>query len=222
MIIALCVINWTAVSAIITAITALVAVIALWQNKQQLKEMRQQWLEDRRARLSFGIISNDGLFLLRITNGGKETAYNISMTLAGDPIDNHYSEAIKNSYTRLQNQSFAIEAGVSKYFYLSHMKSNMDSEIYIDQEKFMQSEINNWLDSYKYFPLHIAGTYCGRYSIEESFCISDFIMDGSMKIKDELVASMEDIKKGLVLNNKRYMPIQKSLDVIAKKITKEE
>lgn len=114
-----CVINWTAVIAIITAITALVAVIALWQNKQQLKEMRQQWLEDRRARLSFGIISNDGLFLLRITNVGKETAYNISMTLAGDPIDNHYSEAIKNSYTRLQNQSFAIEAGVSKYFYLS-------------------------------------------------------------------------------------------------------
>ena len=88
MIIALCVINWTAVSAIITAITALVAVIALWQNKQQLKEMRQQWLEDRRARLSFGIISNDGLFLLRITNVGKETAYNISMTLTGDPIDN--------------------------------------------------------------------------------------------------------------------------------------
>lgn len=59
MIIALCVINWTAVSAIITAITALVAVIALWQNKQQLKEMRQQWLEDRRARLSFGIIMMD-------------------------------------------------------------------------------------------------------------------------------------------------------------------
>lgn len=217
-----CVINWTAVSAIITAITALVAVIALWQNKQQLKEMRQQWLEDRRARLSFGIISNDGLFLLRITNVGKETAYNISITLTGDPIDNHYSEAVKNSYVRLQNSTFAIEAGVSKYFYLSLMKSNMDSEIYIDQEKFMQSEINNWLDSYKYSPLHIAGTYCGRYSIEESFCISDFIMDGSMKIKDELVASMEDIKKGLVLNNKRYMPIQKSLDVIAKKITKEE
>ena len=91
MIIVLCAINWTAVSAIITAITALVAVIALWQNKQQLKEMRQQWLEDRRARLSFGIISNDGLFLLRITNVGKETAYNISITLTGVLIDNHYS-----------------------------------------------------------------------------------------------------------------------------------
>ena len=38
MIIALCVINWTAVSAVITAITASVAVIALWQNKQQLKK----------------------------------------------------------------------------------------------------------------------------------------------------------------------------------------
>jgi hypothetical protein len=38
----MCMINWTAVSAIITAITALVAVIALWQNKQQLNEMRQQ------------------------------------------------------------------------------------------------------------------------------------------------------------------------------------
>lgn len=88
MIIALCEINWTAVSAIITTITALVAVMALWQNKQQLKEMRRQRLEDRRTLLSFGIILNDGLFLLRITNVGKETAYNISITLTGDPIDN--------------------------------------------------------------------------------------------------------------------------------------
>ena len=47
-------------------------------------------------------------------------------------------------------------------------------------------------------------------------------MEGSMKIKDELAASMEGIQKGLVLNNQQYMPIQKSLDVIAKKITKEE
>lgn len=47
-------------------------------------------------------------------------------------------------------------------------------------------------------------------------------MEGSMKNKDELVASIEGIQKGLVLNNKQYMPIQKSLDVIAKKITKEE
>lgn len=222
MIIALCVINWTAVSAIITAITALVAVIALWQNKQQLKEMRQQWLEDRRARLSFGIILNDGLFLLRITNVGKEMAYNISITLTGDLIDNHYSEAVKSSYARLQNRPFAIEAGVSKYFYLSRIKNDMDSEIILYREKFMQSDINRWLDNNMDSPLHIAGTYCGRYSIEEFFCISDFIMEGSMKIKDELVASMEDIKNGLVLNNKRYMPIQKSLDVIAKKITKEE
>lgn len=222
MIIVLCAINWTAVSAIITAITALVAVIALWQNKQQLKEMRQQWLEDRRARLSFGIISNDGLFLLRITNVGKETAYNISITLTGVLIDNHYSEAVKNSYVRLQNRPFAIEAGVSKYFYLSRIKSDMDSEITLYREKFMQRDINKWLDNNMDSPLHIAGTYCGRYSIEESFCISDFIMEGSMKIKDELVASIEGIQKGLVLNNQQYMPIQKSLDVIAKKITKEE
>lgn len=222
MIIALCVINWTAVSAIITAITALVAVIALWQNKQQLKEMRQQWLEDRRARLSFGIISNDGLFLLRITNVGKETAYNISMTLTGDPIDNHYSDAVKKSYVRLQNRTFAIEAGVSKYFYLSKIKSDMDSEIILYHEKFMQSDINKWLDNYMDSPMHIAGTYCGRYSIEESFCINNFIMEGSLKIKDELVASIEGIQKGLVLNNLQYMPVQKSLDVIAKKIMKKE
>ena len=98
----------------------------------------------------------------------------------------------------------------------------MDSEIILYRERFMQSDINKWLDNNMDSPLHIAGTYCGRYSIEESFCISDFIMEGSMKIKDELVASIEGIQKGLVLNNKQYMPIQKSLDVITKKITKKE
>lgn len=222
MILASCTINWTAVSAVTTAITALVAIIALRQNKQQLEEMRQQWMEDRRARLSFGIIANDAFFLLRITNVGKETAYNISMTLTGDLVDKHYSTAVKCSYSKLQNRSFAIEAGVSKYFYLSRIKSDMNNEILLYNEKFMQSDINRWLDSHMDAPLHITGTYCGRYSIEESFCINDFIMEGSIKIKDELVASVQGIQKGLVLTNNQYMPIQRSLDVIAKKITKGE
>lgn len=47
-------------------------------------------------------------------------------------------------------------------------------------------------------------------------------MEGSIKIKDELVASVQGIQKGLVLTNNQYMPIQRSLDVIAKKITKGE
>ncbi|MCM1041294.1 MAG: hypothetical protein NC396_02540 [Bacteroides sp.] len=211
-------INWSAISSIIMALTALAATISLIQNRKQLNVIKTQWKEDNRARLNFSIIVNDGLFLLKISNIGKETAYNIKLSIVSEIIDNHYSADIKKVYEKLQEKPIAIEAGVSKYFYISRINDTNLATIQIGNEVFNNDSINKWIDNNKDKPLNIIGRYCDQYDIKDSFCISDFIMDGSMLPKNELVASIQEIKKGLVINNGQYMPIQKSLDTIVKAI----
>lgn len=217
-------IDWNAISAIVTAIMALIAIISLCQNRRQLRILKEQWREDNRARLNFSVIVNDELYLLKISNIGKETAYNIKLNLSGDLIDNHYSDSIKDLYKKLQSRAIAIEAGVSKYFYISRVKSLDGGPIQIrgDKAAHTQESVNKWIDDNRDKPLKITGSYCDKYDINESFCISDFIMDGSLRLKDDLVASVQGIKKGLVLTNDQYMPIQKSLHIIADKIKKDK
>ena len=39
-------------------------------------------------------------------------------------------------------------------------------------------------------------------------------------VKDELTLAVERIKKGMIVQNDQYYPIQKSLDIIAKSMNK--
>ena len=90
----MCCINWDAISSITSVIMMLVALITLWVTYQQRKE-------DTRARLTFEIVSWKNLFLLKISNIGKECAYNIRMQIDGEFIENHYSEEVKNAFSNI-------------------------------------------------------------------------------------------------------------------------
>ena len=85
-------------------------IFSLWQTYQ----MRKQQQEEERARLLFSIISYKGLFLLKISNIGKRTAYNIKIKVDGDFIENHFSKNIKKEYEELAKTAFVLTGGDSK------------------------------------------------------------------------------------------------------------
>ena len=82
-------IDWDAVSSITSVIMMGIALFTLWVTYQQRRD-------ELRARLSFEIISWNGLFLLKITNVGKESAYNIQLNFSGEFLETHFSNEIKN------------------------------------------------------------------------------------------------------------------------------
>lgn len=187
----------------------------LRNSNEQLLELKRQWDETNRARLTFSIISYDGLFLLKISNCGTMTAFNVSVIFNKEFIDNHFSSKIKDSLLHLGLKPFCIEAGVSKYYYLSPIYS--DSSYNIGNESFTGDQVNRWLNAHKSDKICLSGSYNDKYRIAEEFSIEEFI-NGGIIVKDELALTVERMKKGMVVSNTQYYPIQRSLSVIAKHV----
>lgn len=91
-------INWNVVSCAISAIMTVLAGATLWVSYKQRRD-------DLRARLSFEIISHDDMLLLKVSNIGKETAYNVQLRFTGKPITENFSLAIRKGFASLESKN---------------------------------------------------------------------------------------------------------------------
>ena len=66
------------------------------------------------------------------------------------------------------------------------------------------------------------GTYNDIYTIDEEIEMNMFLDKTFMLVEGDLEVTMGYIKKGLVVQNNTYMPVQRSLDQIAKSIVRVE
>lgn len=189
----------------ISAIASFAMVIITWktlkQNKEQLSELKRQWDEKKRARLSFSIIPSQSWYELKISNIGYEPAYNIKIIFNNNFIDNIPIPKAKEIFRKFQENAFSIEQGKSKYLLIGVCDGAMEY----------------WKD--KCEDIIIKGSYCGLYSIDEKVNILEYTIGGSV-VDDELTTAFKYFKKGVIVQNDSYYPIQKSLDIIAKKIDK--
>lgn len=207
-------------SAAATFIIVIFTWLTLKQNSQQLEELKRQWNEDHRARLSFSIVSKQGLFMLKIANIGREAAYNIRLTFSDQFIESLLANSTKEIYKKLNGKSFSIEPNTNKYFYLSPIYGKTSVKFNRTNEEFSAEEINKWLDEFRYIPIEINGTYCDNYRVSETLKLDDYLIM-NLVVNDELTNNIADISKGTVVKNNQYYPIQKSLDIIAKSLSRE-
>lgn len=193
--------SWsTFLSAIASFAMVLITWCSLKQNEKQLNELKRQWDEKKRARLSFSIIPSQKWYFLKITNIGGESAFNINLKFNSDFIDNISIENAQKFFMKLQENPFSIESGRSKYLLIGCS---------------IENPTKYWKD--KCEVITIKGFYCDEYIVDERVNILEYTIGGSV-VNDELTTIAEYIKKGLIVQNDSYYPIQKSLDIIAKKI----
>jgi len=211
--------DWVAISSITSCLVVIITGITLWLNKRQLNEIKHQWVEENRARLNFSIVSNEGRFLLKIANIGKNNAFDIKLHFNEEFISTLFSKYSKNVYQTIQSKSFVIESGEKKYYDISPSYGYEGSSYSYpgNKENFTGKEINDWLDTNLYLKIEINGSYCDKYKISESFSIGDFITK-SIIVKDDISLALQEIQKGTIVQNDQYMPIQKSLDIIARHV----
>lgn len=200
--------GWTAIaaiatglSAIATAVMAFVALRSLLQNKKQLDELKKQREEENRARLVFEIISCQQIFILKIMNVGKSTAFDVFLNIKSKLIEEHFSEYIKSIFEQNNNKRFVMAPGRCLYFYLTPIHTTQKTHK-IDGEVFSSEMINQWLEKYKAEPIFITGSYCGRYEIQEKFSINDF-MGTSLIVYDNTTLALQDIGKELKKINEK-------------------
>lgn len=176
---------------------------SLQQNKKQLEEMKAQREEEERARLVFSVIVYQTAFMLKISNIGKRNVYNAVIHFNEEFLNDLIEERFQKFYRQL-SKPFFVEAGSSKYLYIG----------------FCEDVNAVWKN--KNVVIRMKGLYNDIYTIDEELSMSMFLDKTFMVVKGDLETTMGHIKKGLVVQNDSYMPIQKSLDQIAQSIKKIE
>ena len=167
----------------------------LKQNNEQLDELKRQWEDEHRPRINISIAIYRKALFIKIKNIGVGNATNIKLSFNKDFIMKLPKEKYKDLYLNVEKRPFSIEPGGAKYILIGFCED-------------IQKEWEN-----KSVVLNIVGTYCSKYTINETFCMEDFITQRFMEVKDALW----EIADGLSCPNSDHYPIQKSLDVIAKK-----
>ena len=115
----LCCINWNAISAIANIAIALLALITYIYSRNQAKKQDALRFEDLRARLAFSIVDWHNHYMLKISNVGKETAYNVQLNVSGPPISENPFDLVKDVFARLRETTIIIESGQSVYYLIS-------------------------------------------------------------------------------------------------------
>ena len=176
---------------------------SLQQNKTQIEELRLQREEDERARLVFSVIVYQTSFMLKISNIGKRNVFNAIINFNEDFISELVEKRFQEGFRQL-SKPFFVEVGTSRYLYIGHCP-----------------EVNKaWKD--KNVVIKMNGSYNNIYTIEEDIDMNWFLDKTFMVVQGDLETTMSYMKKGLIVQNDQYMPVQKSLDMIAKSIHKVE
>lgn len=208
-------------SAAVASIMIVFTYFSLKNNKETLNEMKREWEEERKARLSISIVANDSKFMIRIKNIGKLPAYNIQMGFNKEFVDSLFAAKIRNTYKELLKKNFTLDAGESKYFYLSPIYSHHVDTYQIGNETFHAGEINKWLDSFRHKLIIIEAHYNDKEFTHYETTLDDYLLS-NLVVKDDITQQLTALVKGTVKNNNQYYPIQKSLDIIAKHIEKQK
>ncbi len=176
---------------------------SLLQNKKQLEEMRHQREEEERARLVFSVIVYKTAFMLKISNIGKRNVYNAVVNFNEDFLKLLPEQRFQEGYRQL-GKSFFVEAGSSRYLLIGWC------------EKINEAWKN------KNVVIKLKGSYNDVYTIDEEIDMKMFLNKTFIVVQGDLETTIDYIKEGLVVQNKSYMPVQRSLDQIAKSIVKVE
>ena len=166
------------------------------QNEKQLSELKRQWEEEHRAKLNCSIIKYRKALGIRIKNIGKNKATDIQITFNNDFIESIPIEKHKEMFRNVERKTFCIEEGEAKYILIGSCN--------IIQQKWENKDI----------VLRITGSYCSKYHIEETFYMKELMTSGFMEVKDAL----GEIADSISCPNSLHLPIQQSLDIIAKKL----
>ena len=172
---------------------------SLQQNKMQIEELRLQREEDERARLVFSVVVYQTAFMLKISNMGKRNVFNAIINFNEDFLSELIEKRFQKGFRQMSNPFF-VEVGASKYLYIGHCP-----------------DVNTaWKD--KHVVIKIKGSYNNTYDIDEELDMNWFLDRSFIVVQGDLETTMSYMKKGLIVQNDSYMPVQKSLDIIAKSI----
>lgn len=167
-------------------------------SKRQLQEMKTERYETIRARLVFDVVIYENAYYFRITNIGKNNAFDVVIN-----VNTEFINAVKS-------RDRIVFKELAKPFFVL-----VDKPVYC----FIGGceDINKEWQG-KNVIMELSGHYNNTFVVNESINMDNYINKLHFVVDDELTTAVKHIKKGLITQNNLHYPIQKSLDIIAKQL----
>lgn len=200
-------IDWTAVSAIATLLMTIATFVTIIYNRKQIKEIQRQWNEEHKARLLFSIVVNNGLFLLKIENAGKRSAYNIHIEINDSFLDKMLIKSSRDRMINMLSKNLYMQPGRIIYCSISPTYGTGSLQTNVGLS-YSGEQINKNLDILKKEPIVLRGSYNNQEIINEEFTMDDFI--GSIVVQDPISESIDECNKTLKNINKEISTIVKN------------
>ena len=202
-------IDWTAVSAIATLLMTIATFITIIYSRKQMKEIQRQWEEKNKARLAFSIISESGLFMLKIENAGNRTAYDVHINIDDEFIDKMLIADFANQLKGLSEKKMVLRPGRILYYAISPIQSDKANTHTTQNGSYSHSEVNDNLNIIFKEPIIIKGSYNEHEKINECFSIDDFV--GSIIVYSQTEKGLKEISKQVKELSKTLLSVNDNL-----------
>lgn len=186
----LCIIDWDKCSAIanfLMALAAFVSIFFAWRTRKN----------DNKAQLKVSIVEKYSMFMLKLTNYGKSTATNIKLNVSGKPIENNLFDFVKETFDKASSKEICLEQGKSIYYLLVPMNDNNIRMFSSKETRPKENQIKDWLNEYENMPISVTCTY-NEGKINEKLSIRDYILNGSIRFEDDVVAAINQIGNNII------------------------
>lgn len=186
-------VDWTAVSAIATLLMTIATFVTIIYTRKQMKEVQKQWEETNKAHLAFSIISDSGLFILKIENTGNRTAYDVHINIDDEFINKMLITDFADQLKGLSEKKMVLQPGRSLYYAISPIRSDKDGTITTHNGTYSHNDVNKNLNIILKEHIFIKGGYNEHEKINECFSIDDFV--GSIIVYSQTEKGLNEIGK---------------------------
>lgn len=197
MLILLCKIDWVAVSAIVSMLMVVVTTVSLIQNRNQLKQLKKQWLEEHRGRIILSIVVKDNAFLLKVENVGNSIAEDLKLNFCDFVKSNMHARDVEARFCDVEKKNLSIAPKTSKYFHIMPILDFGTMTYLRTGEMISEIDFKKWLESHKedWFECRCSYSSCGNsYETEIKQRFEDFFGRNSLVIDSVTDAILETNK----------------------------
>lgn len=159
-------IDWTAVSAVVSAIMTFATFCTLYFSRKQLNEMRRQWDEDRRPRLFISIISTDDHFIFKVENVGKEIARNVKFKFNSFLKEKSLTKSMCEYFKDIEDKVCHISPCTSKYFFILPTFGFGSVDYSNTGEHITEADLHAWIEENLEESINMSCSYLGGSSRE--------------------------------------------------------
>ena len=161
-----------------------------------MQEMKKQWEEEQRARITLSIVPKGDYFCLKVENIGSNMARNIQFKFGSFFKEKMLTQSYCNCFRDIENQVYYLSPHSRKYFYFAPRYGFKHIEFRSTGETICESDLRKWIEDHNDDAITLTCSYMNlsgekQYIESYSSYLKDLFNNAAVVIDSDVDAILE-------------------------------